>query len=367
MIRRIFISLVIFTACLSAAFAGDWTLIKYQGRDHVTLDNVAHFYNLDSIQRASNNITMTGGARSLRGALGSNELYINNLKFILSYPIEEADGHLIISRMDLTKVIEPVMRPSKIKGAELVNTIILDPGHGGFDNGATSVWGNEKNFALDVALRAREALQQMGFKVFMTRQSDVFIPLEDRVRYANQFSNALFISIHFNSGGTSASGLETYTLAPRGVPSMAADGPRLSDFDPCAGNVCDAENMALATAAHASMVYHSQFYDRGIKRARFVVIRDIKIPGVLVEGGFLSNPEDSRKIATTAYRQQMAMSIANAVRNYRSAVSSIAPPNLIAGRTDGNISPVGENTGSSTDGGRAKANEPVVVTSPTEN
>jgi len=371
---RVIFSLI-FAACVSAAFGGDWTLIKYDGRDHVTLENVAHFYNLDSVRRASNDVTMTGGARSLRGAVGSNELYINNLKFILSYPISEVDGQLILSRMDLTKVIEPVMRPSKIKGAEQVNTIILDPGHGGHDNGATSVWGNEKTFTLDVALRTKEALEQMGFKVYMTRSSDVFIPLEDRVRYANQFNNALFISIHFNSGGTSASGLETYTLAPRGVLSMAADGPMLSDYEPCAGNVCDAENMALATATHASMVYHSQLYDRGIKRARFVVIRDIKIPGVLIEGGFLSNPDDSRKIASTAYRQQMAMSISNAVRNYRTAVGTSAPSNLIAGRNGSNVPPVGESTESpagetvdtSADGGHSKANEPVVVTSPNAN
>jgi len=358
---------MVLLASLCGAFAGDWTLVKYQGRDHVTLDNVAKFYSLDSFQRASNNVTMTGGARSLRGAIGSNEFYINNLKFILSYPIAEANGHLIISRMDLTKVIEPVLRPSRIKGAEQVDTIVLDPGHGGHDNGATSLWGNEKTYTLDVAMRAREMLQQMGFKVYMTRQADVFIPLEERVRYANQFNNALFISIHFNSGGNSASGLETYTLAPRGVPSMAADGPRLSDLEPCAGNVRDAENMALATATHASLVYRSQLYDRGIKRARFVVIRDITIPGVLIEGGFLSNPDDSRKIASTAYRQQMAVCISNAVRNYRVAVGSPAPPNLIARQSEAAPPPVGEGSNSSTDGGRGKANEPVVITSPAAN
>ena len=271
---------------------------------------------------------------------------------------------MLISRMDLTKVIEPVLRPSRIKGAELVDTVVLDPGHGGHDNGATSIFGNEKAFALDVALRTRDLLQQMGFKVHMTRSDDTFIPLEDRVRYANQYSNALFISIHFNSGGSDASGLETYTLAPRGVPSMAADGPRLSDLDPCGGNVCDAENMALATATHASMVYHSQLYDRGIKRARFVVIRDIHIPGVLVEGGFLSNPDDSRKIATTAYRQQMALCIANAVRNYRTAVGAPARLDLAASGPHQPPPAVAENaTGGD---GRAKANEPVVVT-PTAN
>jgi len=144
---------------------------------------------------------------------------------------------------------------------------------------------------------------------------------------------------------------------------MAADGPRLSDLEPCAGNVCDAENMALATATHASLVYRSQLYDRGIKRARFVVIRDIKIPGVLIEGGFLSNPDDSRKIASSAYRQQMAVCIANAAHNYRIAVGSPAPPNLIAGQS-ARLAPVAEGN---TDSGRSKANEPVVITSPSAN
>ena len=362
--RSFVLSFIALLACLGTAFAGDWTIVKFEGRDYLTLDNVAKFYALGDVHRSGLAVAMTDGTRSLRGAIGSGEFYINNLKFNLSYPLEEVNGQMLISRMDLTKVIEPVLRPSRIKGAELVDTVVLDPGHGGFDNGAMSAFGNEKTFALDVALRTRDLLEQMGFKVYMTRSSDTFIPLEDRVRYANQFTNALFISIHFNCGGSDATGVETYTLAPRGVPSMAADGPRLSDLDPCPGNVCDAENMALATATHASLVYRSQMYDRGIKRARFVVIRDITIPGVLVEGGFLSNPDDSRKIAATAYRQQMAVCIANAVHNYRTAVGSAAQLNLIAGGSRASSPAVVVNN-DGTDG-RAKANEPVVVT-PTAN
>jgi hypothetical protein len=99
----------------------------------------------------------------------------------------------------------------------------------------------------------------------------------------------------------------------------------LSDLRPCAGNVCDAENMALACATHASLICHARLYDRGIKRARFVVIRDITIPGVLIEGGFLSNPEDARLIATPQYREEEAQCIAIAVRNYRNAVNAAAP------------------------------------------
>jgi N-acetylmuramoyl-L-alanine amidase len=249
------------------------------------------------------------------------EFFINGLKFNLSYPVVDVDGKMGISRMDLAKVIEPVLRPSKIKGAEMINTIVLDAGHGGHENGAYSPYGHEKQFTMDVVQRTRLLLVQSGYKVVLTRTGDEYVSLYDRVAIANKYPNALFISVHFNSGGN-GTGLETFTLAPRGVPSMMADGPRVSDLAECNGNVCDAANMALATAMHASLVARSRMYDRGIKRARFVVIRDIKIPGVLIEGGFLSNTFDAKWVATPAYRQQMATCIVQAIGNYRRAVGT---------------------------------------------
>jgi N-acetylmuramoyl-L-alanine amidase len=307
--------------CAAAPSFAEWTLIKIGGRDHVPLEDVAAFYGLGGVRRDGHSATMELGPRSLKGSANSVEFYINRLKFNLSYPIAEHDGRLWMSRMDLTKVLEPVLRPSKIKGAESIDTIVLDAGHGGHDKGAQSAYGYEKDFSLDVCQRTRLLLMQAGYKVVMTRNTDIFIPLHDRARYANQYSNALFISVHFNSGGA-GTGLETYTLAPRGVPSMMADGPRISDLDVCPGHVNDAENIALATATHAAMVMRSRMPDRGIKRARFVVIRDITIPGVLVECGFLSNSYDARLISTPAYRQQMATSLVQAVQNYRRAVGT---------------------------------------------
>lgn len=324
--RRVIFFLTALFLSLQVIFAaGDWTLMKHSGRDYVTFDNVAKFYGLGGVQRVSSNgFTMKLGSRSLRGQAGSVEFFINNLKFNLSYPVAEINGKLCVSRMDLVKVIEPVLRPSKIKGAELIDTIVLDAGHGGHDNGAYSSYGWEKQFSLDVANRARLLFQQAGFKVVMTRSTDTFVSLDQRVRFANRFQNALFLSIHFNSGG-SGTGLETFTLAPRGVPSMASDGPRITDLQLCPGNARDAENIALATATHAALVVRSKMYDRGIKRARFVVIRDITIPGVLVEGGFLSNSFDAKLVATPEYRQQMAVSLLQAVQNYRRAVGPQAP------------------------------------------
>jgi N-acetylmuramoyl-L-alanine amidase len=354
---RVLLTCAVSLALAAAALASDWQLIKLQGRDYVTLENVAEFYGLNQIRRVKNDITLSTNGKNLRGKSGSNEFYINNLKFILSYPIAETSGKLLVSRMDLTKVIDPVLRPSRIRNAEMIQTVVLDPGHGGHDHGARSRFGSEKIFTLKVATELDKILTSQGYQVVLTRTSDDFVPLEDRARIANRFKNALLVSLHFNSGPSHASGMETYTLAPRGVPSTASDGPRESDLQPCRGNARDAENMALATATHASLTINTHLYDRGIKRARFVVIRNINIPGVLIEAGFLSNSSDSRKIATTAFQQQIARSIAQAIANYRNAIGR--KPELLA---SGRFAVHNVDSASAPTVASSTRNEPLVVT-----
>jgi hypothetical protein len=211
------------------------------------------------------------------------------------------------------------LRPSKIEGAELVDTVVLDPGHGGSDGGASGPAGLEKNHTLDVCMRAAQLLWRAGYKVVLTRTADEFVPLEVRARVANRLPRSLLVSVHFNSGAN-GTGVETYALSPRGVPSMASDGTRVSEIAIYPGNARDAENSALATATHAALVDCCGMVDRGVKRARFLVIREAVVPGVLVEAGFLSNAEDSRRIASPWYRQQVAGAILQGVRNYRRAV-----------------------------------------------
>ncbi len=325
---RILTVLALLLGCLQPASCADWTVVKEAGRDYLTMDNIAEFYGLSAVRRKDREASATSGVRSVRAAVGSPDFFINNLKFILSYPAIERDGKVCISRLDLVKLIEPVMRPSRIKNAEPIDTVVLDAGHGGHDSGAMSIYGPEKAFALDVVLRARALLQATGLKVVLTRSDDTFISLDERTRIANQYKRGIFIAVHFNSGGY-GTGVESYTLAPRGVPSMMADGPAVSDFNDCRGNARDAENIALATASHAALVVKTHLFDRGLKRARFVVIRDITIPGVLIEGGFQSNPYDAKLIATAGYRQLLAQAILQAVQNYRRAVGNEQLPAVV--------------------------------------
>lgn len=335
----------------SHAWAFDWTVVKFEGRDYIPLQDVARFYNFTQVDYAYDRLQLSNTVLRMQGSVNSRELYLNGLKFILSFPIIGVENRPAISRIDLSKLVEPVLRPARIQTAP-ARTIVLDAGHGGFDQGARSVRGNEKDFTLDVVLRARDLLQAAGYNVRLTRSADVFVPLELRAAFASYQSNALFISVHFNYGiREDAEGIETYCLAPRGVPSSNDTNLTFSDFRPCLGNVRDAENIALATALHTALITHLGVGDRGIKRARFVVLRDNTVPGVLIEGGFLSNAMDDMRIANPAFRQNMAQAIFQGIQAYNRAVERSAsasagtvakgntapPPSAAAAATPGGI------------------------------
>jgi N-acetylmuramoyl-L-alanine amidase len=301
-------------------FGFDWTLIKQEGRDYLPFSDLARFYEFAKSDYSNDAVILTGPNLQLQTADGSRYLYLNGLKFVLNFPVVRAGDRLLISRMDLSKIVDPVLRPARIE-SQPVTTVVLDPGHGGFDQGAQSLFGNEKNFALDVALRARELFLRAGYQVRLTRASDVFIPLEIRSFFANHQANALLVSIHFNfSLNPEASGIETYCLAPRGVPSTNDPYLTFADLQAAPGNNCDPENIALATAMHGSLILRTGAPDRGIKRARFVVLRETTVPAVLIEGGFLTSAQDCARIASSVYRQLLAQAIFQGVVTYNRAI-----------------------------------------------
>jgi N-acetylmuramoyl-L-alanine amidase len=198
----------------------------------------------------------------------------------------------------------------------------LDPGHGGSDQGASSSWGSEKSFTLDVALAARKELTGAGYRVEMTRATDTAVSLEDRVNFANHFSHAVFVSIHFNASAGGA-GVETYALAPEGVTSNMSSEHHVSAADVArhAGNAQDERNIALTASIHATVLSKLGAFDRGVRHARFHVLRDVKIPAVLVECGFISDAVEGQRIATSYYRQRMGAAIAQGIQNYNGAVN----------------------------------------------
>jgi N-acetylmuramoyl-L-alanine amidase len=322
MLRKIGVWIAIGSVVAVAWASSDWTVIKQQNRDYVSFSNVAHFYNFPEYTRVSHTVSLRSERRGIRAQAGTSELYINGVRFVTDFPIVSNGDDELISAMDVSKIIEPIMRPNRLRNAQKIQTVILDPGHGGIDQGASNRWGSEKMFTLDVAMHARSHLQRAGYKVEMTRTRDNSVPLEDRVNFANRFRDAVFVSIHFNWSGL-AEGLESYALAPEGVPSNAANESHVSSGDvrACPGNIQDEHNVALTAAIHAMVLSRMSMFDRGVKHARFHVLRGVRIPAVLIECGFLSNTVEGQRIATAQFRQDIALAIAQGIQNYDAAVN----------------------------------------------
>ncbi len=297
-----------------------WQQIKVSGRDYIPADNIVDFYRFDKKSIEGNVIRFHSRKLTMTGRVGSQTLLINRIKFILSYPIRRHAGHVVVSKLDLCKLIDPVLRPSQAMSRKPFDTVVIDPGHGGHDSGAYCALGKEANFALDTARQLKSLLQRRGYKVVLTRNKDEFITLGNRVKFANRYKNAIFVSLHYNSGQSRASGIETFALSPQGSSSTFA-GRRSSDYMNFQGNDNDSENIALSTAIHAAAIGQIRTIDRGIKRARWTVLTGLKIPGVLFEGGFLSNPAEARKIATPAHRKKIAVALAKGIDNYREALA----------------------------------------------
>ena len=307
---------------VGAAVADDWTVVRPNNRPYVTFANVAQFYQFPEYTRVSRTVSLRSERRTIRAQAGTSEISINGVRFFTDFPLLNNNGEDLISVMDVSKIIEPVLRPSRIQKPEKVETVVLDPGHGGSDNGASSNFGSEKIFTLDVALAARRELIRAGYRVEMTRATDTAVSLEERVNIANRFGRAIFVSIHFNSSA-GGSGVESYALAPEGVTSNMSSEHHVSAADVArhAGNAQDERNIALTASIHASVLTRLAAFDRGVRHARFHVLRDVNIPAVLVEGGFLSDASEGQRIATSSYRQRLGAAIAQGIQNYNAAVN----------------------------------------------
>lgn len=302
--------------------SGAWRLFNLNGRDYVTVQNVLQFYGLqETTILAGPARTLSPAARGL-SLLSSDtrEVYLGGVRHWLCFPTEEINGQTLISRMDLVKTIEPVLRPHLIRGLQRFDTVVIDAGHGGHDRGARSRYGYEKEYTLDTARRLKVILESLGLRVIMTRNRDVFLPLEKRAEIANKQPRAIFVSIHFNAGNGSAaaSGLEVFAITPRGAPSTSETSLQPHHLEPVPGNENDAASLMLAASVHRAILSAKNGQlDRGVKRARFSVLANCRKPAVLVEGGFLSNPAESRLIATTSYRSALARAIAKGILSYR--------------------------------------------------
>ncbi len=329
---RLLLSTLIFALSLRAASATEWKVIKINGRDFLTVDNMAEFYKFPPPELEGRTLRLKGERGEIQFTTESREAIINGIRNTLSFPVFNHDGKFVLSRIDLAKTIEPQLRPNMVQNLSPVKTVVLDPGHGGFDKGATSLYGMEKDYALDVARQLRPMLQAAGFKVVLTRETDAFIPLEMRAQIANATKDSIFVSLHFNATDRdpAATGFEIYSLTPRGAPSTYEDSLTYAAINVQNGTGSDVASIGLAASIYHSVVGHFTEFDRGMKRARFAVLRLTKIPAVLMEGGFLTERGESRLIANPEWRKKLADAICIGIENYRALAEAKKRPLLVS-------------------------------------
>jgi len=250
--------------------------------------------------------------------VGSRYADINGVRVALSYPVANAKGTLLISQLDLDTAVRPLAFPQKWS-AKRITTICLDPGHGGKDTGNRVGWHFEKMYTLALAAEVRDQLERAGFNVFLTRARDTRVDLPDRPALANRRGADLFVSLHFNAtptGKNEVEGPQTYCITPVGASSTDAQGEG-SNHGPTAANRVEQRSLLLAYQIQKSLVKNLGAEDRGVRRARFAVLRDATMPAILIEGGYMTHPVEGRKIFSEAYRRQMAQAIVKGILAYQ--------------------------------------------------
>jgi len=173
----------------------------------------------------------------------------------------------------------------------LSKTVIIDPGHGGKDKGAYWYGISEKTLTLDVAKKVEALLRSKGIKVLMTRKSDQYVSIQDRASIANNHSDAIFVSIHFNAHtNSSVKGIETFYLSSKGK--------------------------KLASSIQSRLARRINTRNRGSKKYHYAVLRKTRGVAALVECGFISNRWEGNRCASNWYKEILAQEITDGITAY---------------------------------------------------
>ncbi len=285
-----------------------------------------------------NKINFYSKSGAVHSAVASNE---NNGSTIL-FNINKSFN--IDSVITMTNGVRIVLKKEKKKKKThysnyKIETVIIDPGHGGRDPGAIGPHGlKEKKITLDIAKRLKKILQKNGFKVVMTRDKDKFVSLQERVKIANRYKNAIFVSIHCNAvpkyKRNKIRGVETYFLSPaktdwaRAVEArenaaleLTNNAPDIQGLDFLLWDIAqneflEASNM-LAEEIQSYLPKKTKIPDRGVSQAGFYVLKRNFMPGVLVETAFISNPKEEKLLKSSAFRQKIAEGIAKGIMKFK--------------------------------------------------
>ena len=294
-------------AAPAAPAVGTWHVREVDGVEYLPLEDLRSFYKLMPLQPKGRKVvgqrSLGNGEVTLVFGPAPRELRIQDKLFVLSHPVQEdASGDLLVSRLDVLQVVEPVLRPTYIANRSAVRTVVIDPGHGGHDTGTVTPYAREADVALVVALKLGAELKKRGYEVIYTQEHNQYMSPQGRVDKANAAPAAIFMSLHLNSGRSDVKGSQVYTICPQ------EKGEK-----PLPGHDFSQSSTALALALQSSLVEKAETEDGGCRRAHYSPLNSLRCPGVLVELGYATNPEEGTRLSTEEYQLNLAGALADGV------------------------------------------------------
>lgn len=290
-----------------------------RGHHYIDLSDWAKKYGFHLVHDGrQNSVLYTKGAARASFVKDSPVAEINGVNVRLSFPVATDKSTFLASEMDLSKTVDPLLFPWRADNHK-ITTIVIDPGHGGRDPGNRVGGHSEKTYTLLLARELAAQLQAAGFKTLLTRTADKYVDLDSRPELANRKKANLFVSLHFNAtttGKSDVEGAETYCITPVGASSSNAGG-RGANYGRTPANAAETESLLFAYEVQKALVKNLGANDRGVRRARFAVLRTAKMPAILVESGYMSHPVEGKKIYTAAYRKQIAAAITKGILDFQ--------------------------------------------------
>ena len=312
--RQLFLSHIVLLASAGVpAFAAS-------SSERVSLSYIAKLYTM----RATNTgkrIVLKNKYNTLEVETNGRRAWVNGVMVWLHHPCRKSGRDWAIREVDFKKGIDPILRSYAYLSSKAPRTVVLDPGHGGKDSGAVGkrkVY--EKKAVLSIANRVKKHLEAKKIKVRLTRTTDTYLTLQQRSDYAAKAGADLFISIHADGAADpSAHGVETFAMTAAGCDSSNHYGQG-GNKSAGKGNRHDAANAVLGFSIQSNLVKTSKRSDRGLRRARFAVLKNAPCPAALVECGFLTNPAEEALMIDPNYREDVARGISNGIIGYMTLV-----------------------------------------------
>lgn len=313
--RGIGILLILFlTACTSPSAV---RTLDAHGHTYVPMKSIASYFSMTVSQPAPDRIRLKNKWHTLEFETNSRRCWVNGTMLWLNNPLRRVGSQWGLQEPDFSKTLDPSIRPYVFLKNVGRRIVVLDPGHGGDDKGAVSPRKiYEKLLTKNIATRVRDTLKSRGVTVYLTRETDKNVSLTERGKIAARHRADVFVSLHADSASATAEGASTFVLSlPKQYSTHSyGQGSAPSAINP--GNKYDKANQALGTRIQEKLIQSTGQNDRGVKRARFQVLREAPCPAALVEMAFITNPKEEAFVLSKSGQEKIAKGIADGILAY---------------------------------------------------